>query len=86
MIVERSRRSTPASASGGERRRGEAPEREDAVAASRLLEMLDQLDRQLTRTGEDGDRAVLAHHAAPTGSRGMQIARSLPSRMKSRIS
>ena len=49
------------------------------------LEVLDQLERQPPRSGQDRDRSV-GHQTAPTGSRGVQIARSLPSRMKSRIS
>jgi hypothetical protein len=67
-------------------RRGKAPERQDAIVLPRPLEVLHELDGELPGAGENGNRAVSVHQGEPTGSRGVQIARSLPSRMKSRIS
>ena len=62
----------------------EAAERQDAVIPPLPLQALDELERELAGAREDRDRTC--HQPAPTGSRGVQIARSLPSRMKSRIS
>src|SRR5215208_6742421 len=62
----------------------EAAEGKDAVVPPLALEALDEPERELA--GACKDRDGVGHHAAPTGSRGMQSARSLPLRMKSRIS
>ena len=69
-------------------RRGKASEGENPVIPAVAAQAVGEQHRQLIRPRQDGDRAgVGGHQPASAGSlRGVQMARSPPSRMKSRIS
>ena len=83
-----------ASALPAQLRRDEAAKGQHPAILPRPLQMLHELDREAgpdparIATGPaSGHRLRIRHHQfEATGSRGVQIARSLPSRMKSRIS